>query len=76
MTRHVFVHAHEIYMYLYMYVYVYMYMLVFIFLKKNTFWNTYLPRCLLFQALDLPQWLKVPFLVTKCGRDRPRPSIA
>ena len=24
------------------------------------------------QAFELPQWLNVPSLITKCGRDKPR----
>ena len=52
---------------------VYAYVLsVFIFLKKDIVWNTHLPWCVLFQTFDLPQWLKVPFPISKCGRDKPR----
>ena len=51
----------------YTHMYMYMYMSASRFLlishEQNAVWNTYLPLCVLFQAFDLPQWLKVPFLI-------------
>ena len=39
--------------------------------SRKKVWNTYLPWCVLFQAFDVQQWLNVPFLWTKFGRDKP-----
>ena len=61
----VYVHVFE-----YVCVRVYVYIYIYIFLMKKPCLE-HVPS-MMFQAFDLPQWLKIPFLITKCRHDKPR----